>query len=185
MQSDKHGYLSSQPRYDHFDTSPYCYLVIFLFLSLFYTLTRGAPLCPARVRRKNLHIRWCLIFSTAAPKSPRCIRHRRRFGDLSTSIRLRIIWLLVSCFCLAKSEVPLFIIFICSDLSRGIYLSVRICQGEYTYLLGFVKGNILICWDLSCRFAGWVQRLRGGFRGCGGTRWLMMGRDLLWAQSRL
>ena len=38
--------ISSQPRYDHFDTSPYCYLVVF-YCSVSSTLLHGAPrLCP-------------------------------------------------------------------------------------------------------------------------------------------
>ena len=41
------------------------------------------PVCGAR---KNLRIRRCLIFSTAAPKTPRCIRLRRRFGVLTSEL---------------------------------------------------------------------------------------------------
>ena len=54
-------------RYDRFDNSP----------NIDFRNCVCVPSCGAR---KNRRIRWCLIFSTAAPRKPRFIRPRRRIG---------------------------------------------------------------------------------------------------------
>ena len=53
--------FSRPPRYDRFDNSP----------NIDFRKFVCVPSCGAR---KNRRIRWCLIFSTAAPRNPRFIR---------------------------------------------------------------------------------------------------------------
>ena len=81
--------VSSQPRYDHFDTSPYMLNSYLSITNYSIFIERGAPLCPVAVPEK-IFVLERRIFSTAA--TPFCSLHLppAALANVPTSIRLRI-----------------------------------------------------------------------------------------------